>query len=224
MEPATLVLHGNAQARKRGLGRRLLRICSLALAVAVVALWIIALRPVSIGGPAAYVIVAGHSMEPTLRTGDLAIALEQSSYAVGDIVVYRIPEGEPGAGTQVIHRIVGGSSAGGFVVKGDGKEGIDPWRPKAEDVVGKLRVLAPRAGWALIFLRTPPGLGLVAGLTTLLVFLALTGGAHKPPRRGGPLRRSASPRSDHGAATVEHARERISAQPWQERAPRFWDS
>jgi signal peptidase len=223
MEAATLVRRREARARKRGLGRRLLRISSFALAIALVVLWIIALRPVSMGGPAAYVIVAGHSMEPTLRTGDLVIALEQSSYAVGDVVVYRIPEGEPGAGTQVIHRIVGGSRATGFVVKGDGKEGIDPWRPKAEDVVGKLRLLAPRAGWALLFLRTPPGLGLVAGLTTLLVFLALTGGAQKPQRRRPP-RRSASPRSDHGVATVEHARERISAQPWQDRAPSFWDS
>jgi hypothetical protein len=87
----------------------------------------------------------------------------------------------------VIHRIVGGSDATGFVVRGDNKDGIDPWRPKAEDVVGKMQLEVPRLGWGLLFVRTPLGLALIAGLATFLVYLAITGGpqrpVHRPPDR-----------------------------------------
>ena len=38
------------------------------------------------------------SMEPSLKNGDLVLALKNTSYAAGDVVAYRIPEGEPGAG------------------------------------------------------------------------------------------------------------------------------
>jgi signal peptidase len=195
MEAGTVGMDAEAERGRRRVGGRLLRIGLLALMAAVVALWALVLRPVWLGGPAEYVIVSGESMEPTLRTGDLALALEQSSYGVGDIVVFHVPEGEPGAGTQVIHRIVGGSGATGFVLRGDNKDGIDPWRPKAEDVVGKMRLTVPRVGWGMFFLRTPLGLGLIAGLMTLLVFLAIPGGPQQP-LHGHPSR-SASGESGH---------------------------
>ena len=59
-----------------------------------------------LGGPASYVIVSGHSMEPTLYTGDLVVVHQRDEYSVGDMVAFEI-EG----GSQVIHRIVGGSAA-----------------------------------------------------------------------------------------------------------------
>ena len=155
--------------------RRLLQLVSLALTAALVLAWAVFLRPVSLGGPADYVIVSGHSMEPMFHTGDVVVAFEQRSYAIGDVVVYRVPAGEPAAGDRVIHRIVGGSAATGFVMKGDNKEGVDPWRPTTKDVVGKNVLRIPDAGEGLLFLRTPLGVALIAGLTTLLV--ALAGGA-----------------------------------------------
>jgi signal peptidase len=95
MEAVTLDIRAQAEGGRRRVGGRLLRIGSLALVVAIVALWTVVLRPVSLGGPAAYVFVSGQSMEPTLRTSDLVVALEQSSYGIGDVVVYRVPDGEP---------------------------------------------------------------------------------------------------------------------------------
>jgi signal peptidase I len=121
---------------------------------------------------------------PTFRTGDLAVTLRQTTYRVGDVVVYHVPRGEPGAGTEVIHRVVGGSGEDGYRMKGDNKQGIDPWRPRSEDVVGKVRVAVPRAGLAILFLRSAWGMALIAGLTTLLVALAVAPSGRDSERNG----------------------------------------
>ena len=156
------------------------RVLSLALTLAAIGLWVVVLRPDSLGGPADYVIVAGHSMEPTFQTGDVVVAFRQRSYAKGDIVVYRVPAGEPGAGDRVIHRIVGGSGRSGFAMRGDNKDGVDPWRPTRSDVIGKARVHVPQLGFGFLFLRTTAGVALIAGMTTFL--LAVAGGAARPRR------------------------------------------
>jgi signal peptidase len=169
-----------ASARSRGsAARRLAQVAALALTVAVALVWFFVLRPVSLGGPADYVIVSGHSMEPDLHTGDVVVAFHQHRYEVGDVVVYRVPQGEPAAGDRVIHRIVGGSATKGFVMKGDNKQGIDPWRPTERDVVGKEIVTVPRIGTALAEIRSTLGVAIVAGLTTILVAL---GAASRPAR------------------------------------------
>ena len=160
--------------------RRLGQLTAVALTAALLVAWVVYLRPVSLGGPADYVIVSGHSMEPTFHPGDVVVALSQPSYVRGDVVVYRVPHGETAAGDRVIHRIVGGSANTGYVLKGDNKVGVDPWRPEAQDVLGKERLLIPHAGVALLFLRTPLGIAILAGLTTLLV--ALAGGSRRPKR------------------------------------------
>jgi signal peptidase len=186
MEASALEIGKDAARETRRSARktRLVRLVSIVVTMAVVALWVVFLRPVSLGGPADYVIVSGHSMEPTFRTDDVVVAFKQATYAVGVVIVYRVPAGEPAAGDRVIHRIVGGSAAAGFIVKGDNKDGIDPWRPKAEDIVGKARLFLPHVGAGLIFLRTPLGIALVAGLTTLLVALAgASAGARAPTKR-----------------------------------------
>ena len=153
---------------------------TLALAVA----WAVFLRPPFLGGPAAYVIVSGKSMEPTLEDGDFVLARRQSSYRVGDIVAYRVPKGDPGAGAMVIHRIVGGSARTGYVTKGDNREGRDTWRPKPGDVVGSVSLTIPRAGVLLALLRTPVAIAALAGLAA---FLFVSAG-----RRREPVLRSAA--------------------------------
>ena len=186
----TTASEGRNQRRFR-LGRSL-RWAALALTVLFAAIWLVFLRPTFLGGPATYVIVSGRSMEPALHAGDLVVARKHESYSLRKTIVYDVPRGEPGAGTRVIHRIVGGSEQAGFIVKGDNREGQDPWRPKGEDVVGEMWFHVPRAGIALLYLQTPLGAALVAGLTTLL-FMLLGGGGASPtsPRRPGPRARRA---------------------------------
>jgi signal peptidase len=128
--------------------------------------------PQSLGGKVAYVRVDGHSMDPTFRTGDLAIVRKQSAYRIGDPVAYRIPRGEFGAGALVIHRLIGGNGTTGFVTKGDNRTIADEWHPRTSDVVGQVRYDIPAAGNRLATLTQPMYLGgLVAGLTVLVMLI-----------------------------------------------------
>ena len=137
-------------------------VAAVALTVALV--WLFVFRPQSLGGPVQYVIVSGHSMDHALHDGDLVVARRQSSYEIGDIVAYRVPKGELGEGTMIIHRLVGGSEAEGYLVRGDNNPGQDPWKPRSADIAGKLFVHAPGVGVLLSFMRTTLGLALLAGL------------------------------------------------------------
>jgi signal peptidase len=158
------------------------------LGLAMVLAWLVFLRPVWLGGPAGYAVVSGRSMQPTLHVGDLVLTHKQGAYAAGDVVVFRVPEGEPGAGGKVIHRIVGGSADEGFVVQGDNKNAPDIWHPTKHDIVGKMWFSVPRAGYILAFLHGPLQLaGLASGFA---VFLVLTGGEdEKQLRKGSPGKR-----------------------------------
>jgi signal peptidase len=150
------------------------RLAAFSLIVA----WFLLLRPVALGGPAAYEIVSGHSMEPLLHTGDLVITLRKSTYGVGDLIAFHVPAGQLGAGSIVIHRIVAGDGASGFIVKGDNKATPDAWQPKASDVIGQSWIALPGSGAVLLSLRRPIVLaGLAAGVFT---FWFLMSDVHVP--------------------------------------------
>lgn len=154
-------------ARRRLGLRRLLR---LAGTVLLVAGWAVYLRPAALGGRTDFVIVSGISMLPTMREGDLVVLRKQESYHRGDVITYRVPKGDPGAGLKVIHRIVGGSARAGFNTQGDNNPGTDPWHPKSADILGKRWFRVPGFGQYLVRLRDPLPLSIV---TSLLVFLTV---------------------------------------------------
>ena len=139
------------------------RVLSVVLAVATVVAWGLFLRPASLGGSAGYVLVSGKSMLPHYHAGDVVLVEHQSTYHVGDVIAYRIPKGDPMAGLQVIHRIVGGDAWRGFVVQGDNRTAPDVWHPKPGDIIGAKSVRLPHAVVVLQLLRSPFVLALLAG-------------------------------------------------------------
>jgi signal peptidase len=153
----------------------------LLLGVGILAAWFLLLRPTSLGGPAGYLWVNGTSMEPTLESGDLVVVRQAGTYGPGDIVGFRVPDGEPGAGGLVIHRIVGGSASAGFVTQGDNKPRPDEWRPTGNDVVGALWFVLPGAGPAFTWIRQPTVFAALAA--ALVVFSVMAGGASRVRRR-----------------------------------------
>lgn len=121
------------------------------------ALWVVIafnayfLWPATLGGATTFVIVSGHSMEPTYHTGDLVVA-RKGEPAIGDIIVYS-PAGYGNA--KVVHQIIDGDAENGWVVKGVNNSWIDPWTPKGDEVVGIVTVALPSFGRFAGFLISP---------------------------------------------------------------------
>jgi signal peptidase len=161
---------------------KLLRYTTLAVGVL---LWFMFLRPQWLGGPAAYMIVRGNSMLPTYTDGDLVLVLSQPSYAVGDAIAYRIPDGEVGAGLVVIHRIVDESAPESFVIRGDNNPAPDPWAPSTADVLGRVQFAVPGLGRVLEVLLDPT---IAASLAATIV--VVIGVAQSVRPRAGVARQS----------------------------------
>src|ERR1700745_569218 len=70
--------------------------------------------PQRFGGRADWVMVSGTSMLPHLHTGHLVLLEHQSGYHIGEVIAYRVPKGQVGAGFVVIHRIIGGNGRTGW--------------------------------------------------------------------------------------------------------------
>ena len=145
--------------------------------------WALCLRPTVLGGPASYVLVAGSSMEPTLVADTLVVALAQPAYAIGDVVVFRIPSDGPAAAPLVIHRIASGSAEQGFRTRGDNMTHEDPWLVGPAQVVGKGILAVPNAAPALVLARSPIVFAsLMAGVATYLL-LGWAGNMGSPATR-----------------------------------------
>jgi signal peptidase len=155
-----------------------LRYVPLAFGIILVAGWLVFLRPVTLGGPATYTVVSGDSMDPTLHENDFIVLRAQDEYRVGDVVTYRIPDGDPGAGHVIVHRLIAGDGERGFVTQGDNNPEPDPWRPRTEDILGTLEVQVGGVGAWLMYLRSPLVVGMLAG--GLAAYFVLGG----QPRRG----------------------------------------
>ena len=91
--------------------------------------------PIMLGGSATFVVVRGHSMEGTYHQGDLLYARDDQAFAPGDVAVYRIPKGKPGAGALVVHRILRQLPDGTYLFQGDNKKAPDDVTPSRKDIV-----------------------------------------------------------------------------------------
>jgi len=160
-------------------GRAVLSLLALLGAVAV---WL-ALAPTNVGGAVTYVIVAGRSMEPGIKAGDLVLVRRADRYEVGEVVAYQNRE----LGRTVLHRVID-VQGGRYVLKGDANEWVDTYRPTRQDILGRMWVRVPKLGRALEWLRQPAHAAMVAGGVTGAAGMAGAGeAARRRRRRGGAV-------------------------------------
>jgi signal peptidase I len=157
--------------------------------------------PTYLGGGTSYVVVSGPSMEPVYESGDLVVAREQAAYTVGDIVVFRTENGD------VIHRIIGGDAATGFVTQGDNNPEPDTWTPTEDEVVGEAWLRLPAVGEYVLTAKqvvlTPPMPYLIAGFVFLVILLG----------DDRPLSRRRDSRDDRGASEPVPQAEPLADEP-----------
>ncbi|HEY5629848.1 MAG TPA: hypothetical protein VIR16_10085, partial [Candidatus Limnocylindrales bacterium] len=107
-----------------------------------------------------------------------------AAYGAGDLVVFRVPDGQPGAGASIVHRIVSGNGTSGFVTKGDNNPSVDPWHPRASDVIGRSWIELPGSGAWLLVLRKPLVLATILGGLFGFWFFTTDFRIPSRPRRG----------------------------------------
>ena len=146
------------------------------LAIVAALLWFC--LPQGLGGRSGWVLVSGTSMLPHLHTGDLVLVEHQSSYHVGQVIAYRVPKGQVGAGHVVIHRIVGGSDKTGWTMQGDNRTAADLWHPTNHDVIGAKQLRIPDAWFVLRVFHMPVLLALFAGVAVFFL-MAFAGEAER---------------------------------------------
>ncbi|MEZ4520656.1 MAG: DUF5305 family protein [Thermomicrobiales bacterium] len=123
--------------------------------VVIVAAWAVTLRPVTLGGPAAYVIVDGISMEPTYEDRDLVITRKTGHYVRGDVIAYHPSTAITDRAHLTIHRIIGRNAAGDYLTQGDNRSEPDQWVARPEQIQGETWIHVPRVGAAILWLREP---------------------------------------------------------------------
>jgi signal peptidase I len=150
---------------------RLRHYLSLTALAAVLVFWVLVLRPAALGGPTSYIVIRGSSMLPTYAPGDLVIVRTAAEYRVGDVVAYRVPDGDVGAGLIVIHRIVA-VDRDGLALRGDNNAAPDPWQPRESDVVGEAWMAVPGFGRVLAAIHQPVVLAALAASVVVAFIVA----------------------------------------------------
>jgi signal peptidase I len=161
----------------------LFRVARRAAVLGFFAVWLLALRPQWMGGPALYLLVRGDSMLPSYQNGDLVVVMAQADYGVGDAVGYRVPAGEVGAGRIVVHRIVG-QDGQDFVMRGDNNPSDDPTRPTRADIAGRVTLAVPSVGRFIALLLQPVVAGGLAAAVVVMAVVARSPAAAKTRQAG----------------------------------------
>jgi signal peptidase len=114
-------------------------------------------------------IVQSGSMEPAVPVGSLVVIKPSEQYRVGDIITF-------GADTKTqvptTHRILSvDKSLDGttYTTKGDANEEADPSVVHERDIIGKVLLDVPYAGYVLHFAKQPLGFALVIGVPAILI-------------------------------------------------------
>ena len=155
------------------------------------------LAPSQIGGPTAYVITHGTSMEPRFHTGDLALVRPADHYRVGDITAYHSKL----LHVVVLHRTIA-IRGGRYVFKGDNNNFVDPGAVGRSALIGVLWLRVPHGGWLIRFVDSPPVAAGIAALAALLVLFV--GGERRRRRRRRPAAQQPSAMSRRDLPTLNY--------------------
>ena len=117
-------------------------------------------------------IVQSGSMEPAVHVGALVFVRPSASYSVGDIITF----GEDSASAvPTTHRVEGVRKVGTtefYTTKGDANEEADQQEVAINEVIVKVFLSVPFAGFVLDFARQPLGFALLIAFPAFLVILA----------------------------------------------------
>jgi signal peptidase I len=127
----------------------------VSLALCVLLILVLAIGPVT-GWYRTLSVLSG-SMRPVMQPGDVIVAtpIRNTDLKVGDVITYHMPTGDR---HLVTHRVVEIVEAGNYPVirtQGDANDTIDQLARLKQPRVWKTRLVVPKVGYLLIWLRSP---------------------------------------------------------------------
>ena len=139
----------------------------------------------------AQLTVLSGSMEPAFSAGDFLIIHKEADYRVGDVVTFQ------DEGALTTHRIVEESPPGALPPKGDFNNAQDFQPVPNERILGKVVLVVPGLGQAILFLRTPAGMTAILLLGLLLLLVPEGWRRIQNRKREAPHEKALSTRADH---------------------------
>lgn len=132
--------------------------------------WWFTLGPVTLGGPATFVVVDGESMEPVYSVGDLVVARARAEHSPGDIAVFYAPDRR----RYVIHRLETQLEDGAWLTIGDNNDRRDSWTVPDGAILGTEWFVIPQLGLVLFWVQDHP-LHFGGAVAALVVLLSVRG-------------------------------------------------
>jgi len=110
-------------------------------------------------------MVTSGSMSPTIKTGAIVAIKPAVAYKVGDIITFKTGKAERDI---VTHRIVG-EKEGKFITQGDANNIADIKPVEQKQIIGRMFLTIPYAGYAANFARSKLGFMLLILIPALLI-------------------------------------------------------
>ena len=147
--------------------RKIIKIALIISIAAILAIFLLFYRPVSLGGDTRYEPVFTGSMEPAIPVGSIVVIkpVNPESLKERDIICFKLSQP-----TSITHRIINITDEG-FVTKGDANEDQDQWIVRKENIVGKAIFTIPYVGYLAYFVRTPLGFTLLIIIPATLLII-----------------------------------------------------
>lgn len=192
--------------------RGLLRVVRYGVDVLLLSVVVVGLGGVALGrilpalGHPVYV-VAGPSMQPSVPVGAAVVlaSVPSESLRVGDVVSLRSGPSRA-VFTHRIVRIVPREDGPWIETRGDANAQPDPALSPTSDVIGRVGMVLPLAGYALTVLSAPAGVVFVLSTGALLITLAWwLDGVHPERRRRAAAAAGAVPAGAEPAGVVPMA-------------------
>lgn len=128
----------------------------LVLGFALLALVLLGLLP-NLGWYRTETVLSG-SMKPYFSPGDIVVVTPEATrdVRVGQVISYHIPVGDHHVQSHRVIEVVRGGDHPLVRTKGDANASPDPWTARLNGgTAWQVRAVVPKAGWAIVWLRTP---------------------------------------------------------------------
>ena len=122
-------------------------------------------------------VVLSQSMEPAIPMGSIVVSQPNTAadeIDVGDVITFNAlgPNGDLALITHRVVEVLGSGSGVRFRTQGDAVEDPDMTLVSSSNLVGRVWLSLPLAGYMIAFIRTPVGYLVLIGLPALLLILS----------------------------------------------------